>query len=83
MAKRKIKWWKRFSFWTGVKLALIPLALGGEMAVYTAEKWATEEAAHGIWYIVPPIASYALYLLTNLVKDENKDNIVDGLEDKK
>jgi hypothetical protein len=83
MGIKKINWWKRFSFWTKVKLALIPLAFGGEVAVYTAEKWATTEAASGFWYLVPPLASYAIYLLTNLVKDDNKDGVVDGLEDNK
>lgn len=68
-----VKWWKRYSVYQKIKIALIPLAVGGEVVVYFGD-------VHGGWFFVPPIAAYVVYLISNLIKDENKNNIVDDFE---
>jgi hypothetical protein len=70
-----VKWWKRFSFWTKVKLALIPLSLGEVLAVHLTE-------SNKLFYLIPPVVYFVIYIIDNFIKDENHDGIVDGLEDK-
>lgn len=70
-----VKFWKRFSFWAKVRIMLIPVTIGGEVALYFGD-------SHGFWKIATPIATMIVYALTHLIKDENKDDIIDGLEEK-
>lgn len=76
MTKQVIKWWQKFSFWTKLKLALIPFSLGEALAVHFTD-------SSKFLYIIPPAVYFLLYAIENFIKDENGDGIVDGWEDRK
>lgn len=75
MTKKINGWWKQFSFWDRVRMALGSIGIGGEITLYFAD-------SHPKWKIVAGVATGVMLLITYFFKDENKNGIVDIFEKK-
>lgn len=71
-----VKWFKRFSFWNKVRLALGSIGIGGEITLYIADSY-----LH--WKIVAAVATGVGLLITYIFVDKNNNDIADIFEKKK
>lgn len=67
------KFWKKFSFWTKIRLFLGSVGVTGEITLFLID-------TYPVWKIVAAIATGAAILITYVFTDSNNNDIVDTFE---
>ena len=73
MTKQVISWWRKFSFWNKIRLALGSVGVGGEVTLYFADSY-----PH--WKLIAGGATVIAVMITYLFKDDNKNDVADIFE---
>jgi len=74
MTKQAIKWWKSFSFWDKIRMAIGLLGVGSEFTLFLVESY-----PH--WKVIAAILTGVSIVITFFFKDEDKNGVVDAFEE--